>query len=398
MFTQTQLQFLVLLRAGLWNKAEIIDELTHPKACQAHGNEVINQPIDWTSIYRISREQTVVGLIADAIGNLPPEQQPAKAIAQRFAIDKLNVERSHLKLNAVLNLVVGTMNEIGTRHVLLKGQGVAQNYNSPTSRVCGDIDLYIGEANYRKACEAIKDISDSGAPASAETIKHASYIVKGIDIEIHRMTSTLDSNRCNKALQAWTQKTLDEEIKLEEGTKTLRKLETWDNGGTEIFLPEPNYNAIFLIIHMMRHLTSGGIGLRQCCDWTMFMHSHRGQLDEELIATKLHELGLEKAWNSIATLSINYLGMPSNEIIAFTRREDKTAAKMLAIIFETGNFGKHDEAEKKAHDKHFVIHKWKRFRYHIGYFMKVLPLFPKMEIQYIIKWFFSGIRAAIKGL
>ena len=43
MLNTTQLQFLVLLRAGLWNKLENIDELIHPEAYQANGNKVISR-------------------------------------------------------------------------------------------------------------------------------------------------------------------------------------------------------------------------------------------------------------------------------------------------------------------------------------------------------------------
>ena len=115
---------------------------------------------------------------------------PPKAIAQRFAIDKLNIERSHVKLNSVLNLVVEALTAQGIPHIILKGQGVAQNYPNPTSRTCGDIDLYVRIENYATAINTLHPLSNNPEKKLEETIKHASVFIQGIDIEIHKIAAT----------------------------------------------------------------------------------------------------------------------------------------------------------------------------------------------------------------
>ena len=43
--------------------------------------------------------------------------------------------------------------------ILLKAQGVASNYPSPYLRQFGDIDIYVGDANYEAAYDVFRGIS-----------------------------------------------------------------------------------------------------------------------------------------------------------------------------------------------------------------------------------------------
>ena len=373
MLTHTQEQFFALLRAGLWDKPIDTEEL---------GTDV-----DWKEIYKIAREQTVIGLIADAINTLPAAQRPPMPILQRFIMEKLAIERSHVKLNAVLNEVVQALNAHNIPHILLKGQGVAQNYAHPTSRTCGDIDLYVGEKNYTKANIIIKAISDHPEKKAEESIKHASFKVNGVEIEVHRMASILDSRKSDRCFQKFTREMLDAGMQAPI-EKTL--LKQWNNDGILINLPPQDYNAVFLLIHMMRHLIEGGIGFRQACDWVRFLHRH--QLDPEQIAQILTDTGLKKVWNSFAGLSYKYLGLPKARLPVGTKVNERAADRIVAIIFATGNFGHHDVDNIKAHDQRHFIHKLKRFIYHIKYYNKSLMIFPKLSILATSQWIIRNIK------
>ena len=188
MLTHTQEQFLTLLRAGLWDHVADTTDL---------------HDIDWKAIYTIADEQTVVGLVADAIGKLPDTVMPAIEEKVDFILDKPNIEKSHLKLNKRARQVVQFLNEHEIPSVLLKGQGVAQNYIHPTSRTCGDIDLYVGKKNYEKTIALLKPLSDDPDAPLEETVKHASFDLAEVHVEIHKMVSTLDSRKRDDFLQAW---------------------------------------------------------------------------------------------------------------------------------------------------------------------------------------------------
>ena len=415
MLTHTQLQFLVLLRAGLWAKPVNIDELLDPEKYQSTENK--NKPqnkrnnkkntessnnsqgivIDWPAIYRISREQTVVGLIADAIGTLPAEMMPPKAIAQRFAIDKLSIERSHQQLNTALNTIVQFLNAQGIPHVLLKGQGVAQNYPNPTSRTCGDIDLYVGKQYYKQACNLI--IKDFQGRLIAECTHNMEISLKGITIEIHHIADMMVNPRKDKQFQEWTKRQLDANftttsIPAEENRTT--PFNTWNNNGVQINRPPVLFDAVFIMTHMLRHMFYEGVGLRQLCDWTMHLHHNHETINAQQLQTILNELDLTKAWTVFATTAYSILGLPSEEIPLNQIESSKDhSERVLKVMFETGNFGHYNKKATQSTNSNYIIHKWKRFKYHFSYNLKIWPIFPKLMLIFTATWFKKGIKTVI---
>lgn len=146
--TFAQQQFLELLRAGLWGKPADPDQF----------------PIgatDWKEIFRIAKEQTVQVIIADGIETLPQENWPPKEALMRLLMVRVRTSQMHTQLANNISLIVNALNAEGIPSVLLKGQGVAQNYLKPESRMCGDIDLYVGKDNFEKASDLMCRLKQS---------------------------------------------------------------------------------------------------------------------------------------------------------------------------------------------------------------------------------------------
>ena len=125
--TIAQKQFLELLRAGLWGRP------ADPTLFQ--------EGVDWKDILRIAHQQTTSILVADGIATLPNELGPSKSQIYKLAIKRTDNTLMHKLLNNTINQITAALNAEGISSILLKGQGVAQNYRSPESRMCGDIDL-----------------------------------------------------------------------------------------------------------------------------------------------------------------------------------------------------------------------------------------------------------------
>ena len=135
-------RFLALLRAGLWNKPTDL-----PSS---------DKPIHWANIMSMATRQTVIGLVANAIAQLPEAEKPdQQRIAQLQALLVRN-HQAHQRLNRQLVETVSLLRENCLRSILLKGQGIAQLYSNPFLRQCGDIDLYIGPEDFEKARELIE--------------------------------------------------------------------------------------------------------------------------------------------------------------------------------------------------------------------------------------------------
>ena len=130
-----QQAFLALVRAGLW-QVEV--------RLSTYGD------IMFPELYRLADEQTVVGLIAAGIEyvvDLIVPQKESLAIAGHV----LQIEQRSAAMNHFISYLVDGMRRNGIYTLLVKGQGVAQCYERPLWRSCGDIDFYLSESNYEEA-------------------------------------------------------------------------------------------------------------------------------------------------------------------------------------------------------------------------------------------------------
>jgi hypothetical protein len=141
--TPTQQQFISLLKCGLWG--------AHPTAA-----EFANA--DWPAIVKIAKEQCVTALITDAMNELAANNVSIdKAILYKANFDAVRIAQRNAQLNATLVEITELLNSNNVPSVILKGQGVAQNYRNPNQRMSGDIDLYVGEKNYAKAVAILQE-------------------------------------------------------------------------------------------------------------------------------------------------------------------------------------------------------------------------------------------------
>ena len=371
---QTQKQFLELLRAGLWGVAP---DLTCFKS----------NYIDWKGIYRIANDQAVPVVVADGIDALPEELWPPTGAIYKFAMSRIKSTQMHELINSTLNQIVNALESEGVHSVLLKGQGVAQNYRIPVSRACGDLDIYTGEVGYKRAFEIIESLQE-GKPhrEAAECIHHLHTSLNGVEVEIHRQASIVHGKKMNAKFLEWTRQSIDDLFGTDE-------LETWNNNGTLIALPSPTFNSFFILHHAVRHMTIEGVGFRQICDWTMLLHKYHSKINSELLRKKLKEQHMEKVWVEFGRLAVNYLGLPKDELplapadIAPTKR----TKKLLDEIFASGNFGRYDVNGRDRSKTPYLIGKWRSMTYQTKRLFHLFHLFPAYSTVYLWHWFTGAV-------
>ena len=371
---RAQTQFLELLRAGLW--------------AVASDSEIFNpDSTDWRAILRIAKEQTMLAVVADGIETLPKELWPPKEVMMKLAMMRLKIEQTHALLNSTIAQIVQALDAQGVPSVLLKGQGIAQNYLRPESRTCGDIDLYTGHDGYQKAFEIIESLHEGRAHKEAAEWEHHMHTdLNGVEVEIHRKASFLEGKRIDDNFQEWTRRTLDEQF----GTDGL---EVWNNAGTHVALAPVTYNVFFILHHAVRHMTTEGVGFRQICDWTMLLHKCHAQVDVEQLGRKLKELHMETIWKEFGRLVVNFLGLPASELplAPVDLRPTRTTYKLLQHIFISGNFGHFDANGCDRSKAPYLVKKWRSFTFQSRRLMKLFGLFPGYSLAYMWHWFTGGV-------
>jgi len=363
--TLQQQQFLELLRSGLWGTPA--------------DTNLFNGNVDWKTILRIAMEQTVQVIVADGIETLPKELWPPKEAMLKLMMVRVKTNQMHQLLNSTLNQIVNALNAEGIPSVLLKGQGVAQNYRNPESRMCGDIDLYVGEKNYDRACEIIAYMDPHGKDGK-ECDHHMHLQVNGVEVEIHRQADYMPGKRSNKELQDWTKKSIDQNF----GTETLG---IWNNSGTVISLAPPTFDAFFILHHAVRHMTTEGVGFRQICDWVMYMHRHHAEINTQELESTLRRFHLSTVWTEFSHLATDILGLSQQELPLPLKNKTSTKTKrLLQQIFISGNFGRFDINARDHSETTYIKRKWRSFRYQSMRLLKLFRLFPYYSVSYAYEW------------
>lgn len=359
-----------LLRTALWG--------TRP--------ENLPDDIPWEKVVSDARRQTVLGLVCDALQALPQEKQPSGEMMTRLRSFRINSVRTHSMLNSRLADVLSILRGEGIEPVLFKGQGLAANYPDPTARQCGDIDLYVGGPDYGRACEvAMKHFGVH--ENDSESIKHYHLKYKEVDVELHRIAESLPGVRADRLYQEWTLKHLH--------GNDLRKVGI---GDAEVFLPPYQFDCVYVLNHLWHHFVNGGIGLRQVCDWAMYLHCFHGRIDVSVLEDDLRSFRLTKVWGLFADIAVRYLGLPSEECPLYDGKASKRTGPVLDMIFSEGNFGKYSDRHSTPRPAGYTAGKLHSFKNSVGRYGRLFHVFPAESVRCFINYFSNGIYHYIKGL
>lgn len=341
---------------------------------------------DWDKVLYLARQQTVIGLVAEAVPGLPEEFQPDAGLKLKLHSAVMGIYRSHALLNGKLAQVRELMASADIRSVLFKGQGVALNYPDPLSRQCGDIDLYVGEKNFLKGM----DILEPGVEHDAgvyKDMKHFTVDSDGVHVELHRIAEMLPGKRIDKEFQKWTVEQL-----MGPDVRSVRI------GGCEVDLPPVGFDPLYIMNHAWHHFITGGIGLRQLCDWTMYIHRFHDRIDAARIESDLKRFRLVKAWDVISCLCVKYLGLPAGECPLYGGRAERQADKMLDIIFSEGNFGKFSSVRKSPRPAGHFAGKFHSFMINTRRLIHILPVAPGDVIRSWVWYFVRGMKNVNKRI
>ena len=216
---------------------------------------------------------------------------------------------------------------------------------------------------------------------SEATDKHTEFdLGGGLSLEIHEYTEMLDDARQNAAYQTFS----------DDGT--TNDLVPIVFNGVSVMTPEDTFNTFYIFHHLWHHTIGLGMGLRQVCDWAVFLHTHTGELDTKRLKMYLSELGLMDQWQVYGSLIVQYLGVKADEVPFYDAKKNRRATRLLHYILTEGDnrefkFGRPEHrTKKKAATLRYIFRKTTR----------LLPIFPSEAMRYFIHSIHSGLKKARK--
>lgn len=357
-----------LLRAGLWSNPEIQVSL--------------GSPVDWGEVYRLASEQSVLGLVLAGVDYLPIEQRPPRVDLLQWIGEIQILEQQNQSMNKFIGELVVRMRDAGIYSLLVKGQGVAQCYEKPLWRSCGDVDLLLSNDNYQKAKVFLKDIADYVEKEDKE-ILHLGMTIDQWSVELHGSMRTQISSRMNRGID-------DVQQDLFYGGN----VRSWMNDGIQVFLPGPNNDVLLIFTHFLQHFFIGGVGLRQICDWCRLLWTYKESLNHELLEKWIKKIGLMSEWKAFGAFAVEYLGMSKEAMPFYDVRWKKKANRIGEVILNTGNFG-HNQDNSYRQKYHGFRSDMITFFIRFGELTKIVTIFPidapKFFAHYITNRFVAKV-------
>lgn len=330
--------------------------------------------IDWKSIIALARKHVVLGIIIDSVALLPEHLHPSASTMAKMNKFAIGLIQTNLILDRTAARLVTFLREHDIEGVLLKGQGVARFYRQPQMRQCGDIDFYVGRKIYKKAVALCKAHLMKKGGDCHETDQHFDFTLDKVTIELHRIASRIYSPVRNAAFQKW----VEEELEHSPERRTLTV------GETDISLPPLDFDAIYIFYHAWRHFITGGIGMRQICDWAMIFYSKSEDIDKDKLVKNIRRFGMTVGWKLFACIAVRCLGVGAEKIPLYDPSFSKKADKVLEDILDGGNFGYYSKANMRTPIRGFgVKHALGKLRNFGEYYINLVPLIP-VEATFIL--------------
>jgi hypothetical protein len=168
------------------------------------------------------------------------------------------------------------------------------------------------------------------------------------------------------------------------------------NGRTQVFLPRPDEDVVFVFAHILQHFFIEGIGLRQICDWCRLLYTYRDGIDRKLLERRLRSARLMEKWKVFATFAVEYLGMPADTIPFYSNswRLKRKAKMVMTLVMDAGNFGQgKDKSYKERHSK--VISYSISFGKHAKDGFRRFCIFPREALLMWWKLMLHGLRGVM---
>lgn len=297
--------------------------------------------VDWKELYAIAKKQALLGVLFHGIQRLPKELAPEQKLLMQWMVMAEMIRKQNIKLFQDSVKVCKNFENKGFANCILKGQGNALLYPDPYMRTPGDIDIYLSGGR-RKIMKYV----DQVCPNQVMRYHHVDFPVMKTAIEVHFTPSYMFCPIHNSRMQKWFKEVMDLQCS---------NVVTLPDGYREITVPTMNFNVIYILSHLYRHVFTEGIGLRQLIDYYfVLVKSEEGRVKNlTALQRELKYLGLWKFAGAVMYVLHEVLGLPEAKMIAPIDVHE--GRFLLAEIMQGGNFGQYDtrlgskENEGKLH-------------------------------------------------
>lgn len=280
-------------------------------------------PLSWSQIYTISAQQNVAALVWDNIqqamtdGKIPTEQQPTKAQKIQWAMAAERVEQKYARQRNVIEKLAKFFAARNIKLMILKGYGLSLNYPVPHHRPCSDVDIWLFEERqlpdgttkrYSAQQKADKLLREQlNISIDEDKHHHTVFYIDGVMVENHYDFLNIHAHLSNRIIEQRLQQL------------TQQPMTQIAVGESAVYIPSPDFHALFLLRHSASHFAAERITLRHLLDWRYFIEKEGLKIDWQALRDVAHQTNMHKFLDCLNAICIDKLGLPQQCVPEFKR-------------------------------------------------------------------------------
>lgn len=334
----------------------------------------LRQTNGWNALFLFMQQQALVGVGFCGLEKMKAAgvDVPREVVLKWYAMSE-QIRQRNVEMNKKCVELTEILRKDGYESCILKGQGNAMMYPDPKSRIPGDIDVWVMEERSNRKNKGISEdfvmkvirYAKEKNPRGIAAYHHMEYgDFHGVEVELHYVPTYMNSPINNRRMRKWIE---------EHDKEQFSHQVALPDGCGSICIPTMEFNIIYQLSHIYRHLFIEGIGLRQIIDYYYLLRSDVRCKRKDVTKT-LEYLGLYKFACALMYILNHILGL--NEIYLIVPMDKRRGEFLLEEILRGGNFGKYDTRG------HLV--KWNNpmgsFMRHTEHDLRMLRYFPSESL------------------
>ena len=352
--------------------------------------------MDWEGFFQFADAQGILGLMFDGRGKMDDgrwkrdDEGFIDDLTLEWGFVAQQIEEQNKAVNVAAVKLLKCLKEQGFDGCILKGQGNSLLYPKPYRRTPGDIDVWVkcdgrwkmddGRRKMDDVRRVIRFVKERNPEGRAVYHHIDGGEIDGVEVEVHYRPSFMYNPIHNQRLQKWFEEKAPEQFG---HWVELPHTDNTDHTDFEICVPTREFNVVFLLSHIYRHLMQEGIGLRQVIDYYyVLMSDGRWKKDDvsdvlrhltssTSVATRqcvnefplhslLRRLGLWKIAGAMMWVLNEVLGLEEKYLIA--PKDERLGKVLLTEILNGGNFGQYGGDGRRKMEEGRVKKNWQRIR------------------------------------
>lgn len=329
---------------------------------------------EWALLFEMAKKQALVAIAFNGVTrlNVASDYGASLGIPEMVYLKWLGLVAKTAQRNretlAVCRRLADEYRADGFDSCVMKGQSNRLYYPSELAvcRTSGDVDVWMRPMNGSRnpVAEVMRYFERKDDIVSLCYLHIENHPVDGVPVEVHFRPSFFNSPLRNRRFLRW--------MKWEDCVERSEEL------GFNVLKTE--YNLVFQLNHLYRHLLDEGVGLRQVLDYWTLLTSHKGRNDvsgKEKFAQKgpllcknevvktIEGLGMKRFASALMWVLQEVFAMPSEYMLC--EPSEKEGRFLLDEIMRSGNFGHYDPRMQKlegdSHSLRNQLHRvWLRMR------------------------------------